>query len=85
MAHIQTKAFLFTLNALCADKPLSSGGFFLIKLVARFRVGVGASGFCCCSICLSVSEVNMQDIAVVVGVTPTLLMKDKIKKTLRHC
>lgn len=58
--HIQTKAFLLTLKALCADKPLSNGGFLRIKLVARFRVGVGAIG-----VCLSVS-----DIVVVVGDMP---------------
>lgn len=40
--YIHTKAFLFTLKALCADKPLSNGGFLRIKLVARLRLGVGA-------------------------------------------
>lgn len=36
----QTKAFLFKRKALWAENPLSSGGFFLTKLVALFDFGV---------------------------------------------
>lgn len=38
--HLQTKAFLFTRSALCAERPRSRGGFLRIKLVARFDLGV---------------------------------------------
>lgn len=46
MAHLQTKAFLLTRSALCADNPRSKGGFgFLrMKLVARFDLGVVLAG-----------------------------------------
>lgn len=40
IVHLQTKAFLFTRSALCADRPRSRGGFLRIKLVARFDLGV---------------------------------------------
>lgn len=38
--NIQTKAFRFNRKALWAEKPRSSGGFFLTKLVALFDLGV---------------------------------------------
>lgn len=81
LTHIQTKAFLLTLKALCADKPLSRGGFLRIKLVARFRVGVATTA-CCCIFCLSkeavvvllsaivVAREVVEEIAAVVGEMP---------------
>lgn len=79
--HIQTKAFLLTLKALCADKPLSRGGFLRIKLVARFRVGVTTVCWrllvCLASkeaiVVLSANVVArevVEEIAAVVGETP---------------
>lgn len=38
--NLPTRAFLLIRNALCADRPLSSGGFLRMKLVARFDFGV---------------------------------------------
>lgn len=38
--HLQTKAFLFTRSALCAERPRSRGGFLRIKLVALLDLGV---------------------------------------------
>lgn len=86
--HIQTKAFLLTLKALCADKPLSKGGFLRIKLVARLRVGVAATVAClskevdaaaaaAAMLALSVSVVAREvvdDIAAVVGEMPELVV-----------
>lgn len=87
MTHIQTKAFLLTLKALCADKPLSRGGFLRIKLVARFRVGVATTACCCCCmVCLSkeavvvllsaivVAREEVEEIAAVVGEMPKLVL-----------
>lgn len=42
--HLQTKAFLLTRSALCAERPRSRGGFLrFIKLVARFDLGVAVA------------------------------------------
>ena len=74
MTHIQTKAFLLTVKALCADKPLSSLGFLRTKLVARFA-GVGAicdddldDAGCSCCCCCSSSDSELGGFAVGVGV-----------------
>lgn len=83
--HIQTKAFLLTLKALCADKPLSRGGFLRIKLVARLRVGV--TTVCWRLLCLTSKEAIVvvlsanvvarevvEEIAAVVGEMPKLVL-----------
>lgn len=41
--HIPTRAFLLIRNALWADRPRSRGGFFRMKLVARFDLGVACT------------------------------------------
>lgn len=64
--NIPTSAFLLILNALCADRPLSSGGFLRIKLVARFDFGVACTTN---GLSSSFSDRLLSDCKVPLGVT----------------